>query len=773
MREKLKPFLMSWLSALLVGLGISLCACASLGLTSFWPMQLAGLLAGSAAVGVLRWCFYRRKGLFGAAMLLLIGAYAAAVFSMEPLRSGFMAAVWAVTSRGAAVYLYPGVIALLSGITSALLGWLLIMMKPWFMMLCVMELSFLWWMSGCGVCLPWLLPTAAGCLIRCTEDTENVSSLWRRAAMAMLAVLLAFIMIPQGGYVNEELYQWGQTIKKRIENHFFFTEGQRDLFSLATEGYYRQGEEQMGGPAVPNDHAVMMVKTDRKLYLGGAVKNTYTGRSWLQTAQQHRFLYISPTSTAARTEAFDLNRPAEALRESALLLPERVSVTMLRDSQSNFFVPHRLQSMGTGGDLAAYFNEAGEVFSPRSLREGDTYTLTAAMPIGGTPGLEELVNAAAARDADPNEAAVQLNYTAIPTHLQTKTRQLAAQAAGSGTPYSKALNLKNYISTHAVYRLDIPEQDTNRDFVESFLERGTGYCQHFASAMALLGRMAGLPTRYVEGYVAIPNAEGAAYVTGMNAHAWCEVYFAGFGWVVFDATPGMSGSGEQQQRTNDQQPDATPSPSPTPTPTPTPTPEPADDTEGTQQDDEAEPPEEPQATPTPIPPEDREEDEPEPEPQSNTVGSHRFLWVLLLFLLLLIAFTVWRWITTDAEFLASRAADPAERAAVYAAELNTLLIAGGLQLSKGETLRQHTARLRQAGLPESVQTAAAAMERLLYTRHKPGRGDAAALALACRDVKKQLKAREKLRYIGRRIFCFKLPEWKIPSISLKKWWKKT
>ena len=174
------------------------------------------------------------------------------------------------------------------------------------------------------------------------------------------------------------------------------------------------------------------------------------------------------------------------------------------------------------------------------------------------------------------------------------------------------------------------------------------------------------------------------------------------------------------------------------------------------------------------PPEDGEEedDEPEPEPQSNTAGRHLFLWILLL-LLLLIALIVWRWVTTDPEFLASRAADPAARAAVYAAELNTLLIAGGLQLSKGETLRQHTARLRQAGLPESVQTAAAVMERLLYTRHKPGRGDAAALALACRDVKKQLRGREMLRYIGRRIFCFKLPKWQLPRISLKKWWKKT
>ena len=52
-------------------------------------------------------------------------------------------------------------------------------------------------------------------------------------------------------------------------------------------------------------------------------------------------------------------------------------------------------------------------------------------------------------------------------------------------------------------------------------------------------RMIGLPARYVEGYLATPDENGTAYVTGLQAHAWTEVYFSGFGWLTF----GIAGFG--------------------------------------------------------------------------------------------------------------------------------------------------------------------------------------------------------------------------------------
>ena len=45
--------------------------------------------------------------------------------------------------------------------------------------------------------------------------------------------------------------------------------------------------------------------------------------------------------------------------------------------------------------------------------------------------------------------------------------------------------------------------------------------------MTVLCRMAGLPARYIEGYVASPGSDGVAAVRGTNAHAWTEVYLNG------------------------------------------------------------------------------------------------------------------------------------------------------------------------------------------------------------------------------------------------------
>jgi len=77
-------------------------------------------------------------------------------------------------------------------------------------------------------------------------------------------------------------------------------------------------------------------------------------------------------------------------------------------------------------------------------------------------------------------------------------------------------------------------------FVDWFLFEGReGYCTYFASAMAVMSRIAGVPSRYVEGFVLPPAADPDLPVRVSNrmAHAWVEVYLEGFGWHIIEATP--------------------------------------------------------------------------------------------------------------------------------------------------------------------------------------------------------------------------------------------
>jgi hypothetical protein len=71
----------------------------------------------------------------------------------------------------------------------------------------------------------------------------------------------------------------------------------------------------------------------------------------------------------------------------------------------------------------------------------------------------------------------------------------------------------------------------------------SGYCQHFAGAMALMLRYLGIPARVAAGFSSgqFDRTNGQWVVTDHDAHEWVEAWFDGWGWVPFDPTPGRGG----------------------------------------------------------------------------------------------------------------------------------------------------------------------------------------------------------------------------------------
>ena len=89
----------------------------------------------------------------------------------------------------------------------------------------------------------------------------------------------------------------------------------------------------------------------------------------------------------------------------------------------------------------------------------------------------------------------------------------------------------------------------DKDFARWFLEESnTGYCVHFASAAAVLLQGAGIPARYVTGYVTQVKAGQTVEVKASQAHAWVEYWLPGYGWTVLEVTPAdLTGSQETTQ----------------------------------------------------------------------------------------------------------------------------------------------------------------------------------------------------------------------------------
>jgi|GEM_PF-1562451 len=93
----------------------------------------------------------------------------------------------------------------------------------------------------------------------------------------------------------------------------------------------------------------------------------------------------------------------------------------------------------------------------------------------------------------------------------------------------------SYLEDNFSYTLKVPEPG-----LESFFfEHRTGYCTYFATALALMLRDAGVPTRVGMGHSGGEIRDGTNWIvfSGKHAHAWTEVWTDRYGWIVVDATP--------------------------------------------------------------------------------------------------------------------------------------------------------------------------------------------------------------------------------------------
>ncbi|MBM4438608.1 MAG: transglutaminase domain-containing protein, partial [Actinobacteria bacterium] len=90
------------------------------------------------------------------------------------------------------------------------------------------------------------------------------------------------------------------------------------------------------------------------------------------------------------------------------------------------------------------------------------------------------------------------------------------------------------------YTFEIPTPPSERDVVDWFLfDLRAGYCNYYASAFAVMMRSIGVPARVSIGYFTgqWEPALQKYVVTEADAHAWPEVYFPEYGWIVFEPTP--------------------------------------------------------------------------------------------------------------------------------------------------------------------------------------------------------------------------------------------
>jgi transglutaminase-like putative cysteine protease len=130
-------------------------------------------------------------------------------------------------------------------------------------------------------------------------------------------------------------------------------------------------------------------------------------------------------------------------------------------------------------------------------------------------------------------------YLQLPA-LDPRIPKLAADVTATArNEYDKASAIRSYLISHYSYTLDLSGSHGTDPLANFLFVRRSGHCEYFATAMTVMLRSIGIPSRYVTGFLPGEyNDLGGDYIVReSDAHSWVEVYFPIYGWVTFDPTP--------------------------------------------------------------------------------------------------------------------------------------------------------------------------------------------------------------------------------------------
>lgn len=274
-----------------------------------------------------------------------------------------------------------------------------------------------------------------------------------------------------------------------------------------------------------SDDIVLKVRSDSYDFYRGVVFDRYNGKGWEISSDESRDI-------TSDEPPLNLDIPG-------------VPVTQIRTKIQSFFVERELPNIifATWKPEQLYFpanrvkvDSYDSLRSPYELTEGTVYSVISEQPVYTSSTLRNFP-----RTSDP---LVSSEYTALPESNEMLDVARISQeiTRDHASRYDKMLAIESYLKQNYAYDLEVPPQSSEGDAVAYFLfQEKRGYCEHFASAMAVMARSAGIPARVVTGYT------GGSYnpftalweVKQSDAHAWVEVYFGSAGWVPFDPTPGF------------------------------------------------------------------------------------------------------------------------------------------------------------------------------------------------------------------------------------------
>ncbi len=276
-------------------------------------------------------------------------------------------------------------------------------------------------------------------------------------------------------------------------------------------------------------------------YLRGAAFDHYRAGTWQNETVRQTQVPAAQVPTGLRVPAdqtlFPLPRFGSA--ESANAEPahwhlqEVWRVTSLREA---LFSPLEAEWVSLP-QSQLIFDAHGIVYPDEGLSESSYNTFSSQLPLD-VDAYVTTGSSAPLVPVPPNFDPVTLK--AIPENLDPQIRELArAITADCPTPELKVQAVSRWFRKNYHYELGIKVPLGQDPLTYFLLTRPPAHCEYFATGTVILLRLAGVPCRYVTGFVASEYNFFGGYWLARNkdAHAWAEAWLPERGWVTVESTP--------------------------------------------------------------------------------------------------------------------------------------------------------------------------------------------------------------------------------------------
>lgn len=273
----------------------------------------------------------------------------------------------------------------------------------------------------------------------------------------------------------------------------------------------------------------------------GIALSTFDGRRWYAREKRRDLRDAGRDGWIQLGSPQDVKVPVVAQLRFVILLQPLASDALfapaqlmeLRGNFSNeagtYYGTARRSMLGT--------DSAGSVFNPARNYSQVRYEGVSLLPESRPP------KARTAGQDYPEDT--QDLYLQLPEKLDPRIPELARKiTATADNPFDKAVVLESYLRRNFGYTLNLSGKPGADPLAQFLFVTKAGHCEYFASAMAVMLRTLGIPSREVNGFLPgeFNDLAGDYIVRASDAHSWVEAYFPNSGWITFDPTPAATGA---------------------------------------------------------------------------------------------------------------------------------------------------------------------------------------------------------------------------------------